>query len=244
MLAQPATPAEAVRAVDDDIAQGADVIKLFVVSWVARAGKHVPVPMSLAIAEAATREAHRQGKLVFAHPSTITGVELVLRGHVDVLAHTTEDPDQWTPSIVRRLKSANVSLIPTLTLFSGASSSGLILHEVKHYSDAGGQILFGTDVGYLTDYPDLTREYDLLGRAGLTFPQVLATLTTAPASRLGFAATIGRVAGGKDADLVVLESDPARELAAFARIKLTLRRGRVLYRAEGQLSPGLGPANH
>ena len=83
MLAQPATPAEAVRAVDDDIAHGADVIKLFVVSWVARAGKHVPVPMSLAIAEAATREAHRQGKLVFAHPSTITGVELVLRGHVD-----------------------------------------------------------------------------------------------------------------------------------------------------------------
>jgi len=161
-----------------------------------------------------------------------------------VLAHTTEDPDQWTPSIVRRLKSANVSLIPTLTLGSGASSSGLILHEVKHYSDAGGQILFGTDVGYLTDYPDLTREYDLLGRAGLTFPQVLAALTTAPASRLGFAATIGRVAGGKDADLVVLEGDPARELAAFARVKLTLRRGRVLYRAEGQLSPGLGPANH
>ncbi len=52
MLAQPATPAEAVRAVDDDIAHGADVIKLFVVSWVGRAGKHVPVPMSLAIVEA------------------------------------------------------------------------------------------------------------------------------------------------------------------------------------------------
>jgi imidazolonepropionase-like amidohydrolase len=123
-------------------------------------------------------------------------------------------------------------------------SFGEILHEVKHYSDAGGQILFGTDVGYLTEYPDLTREYDLLGRGGLSFPQVLAALTAAPATRLGFAETTGRVAGGKDADLVVLESDPARDLAAFARIKSTLRRARVLDRAEGQQSPGVRPANH
>jgi hypothetical protein len=40
-----------------------------------------------------------------------------------------------------------------------------ILQEVKSYSDAGGQILFGTDIGYLTDYPLLTSEYALLGRA-------------------------------------------------------------------------------
>jgi hypothetical protein len=74
MLAQPATPAEAVPAVDEDIAHGADMIKLFMVSWVGRGGKHVPVPMSLAIVEAATSKAHRHGKLVFAHPSTIKGV--------------------------------------------------------------------------------------------------------------------------------------------------------------------------
>jgi hypothetical protein len=153
---------------------------------------------------------------VFAHPSTNEGVEIVLQGNVDVLAHTTEDPVGWSPTIVNRLKSANVSLIPTLTLFSGengpdANHQG-ILQEVKSYSDAGGQILFGTDIGYLTDYPLLTSEYALLGRAGLTFPQVLAGLTTAPAERPGFAATTGPVTNGQDADLVILDGDPAHEL--------------------------------
>jgi imidazolonepropionase-like amidohydrolase len=238
MLDQPATPEEAVRAVDEHVAHGADIIKLFVVSWVRRDGKHVPLPMSLEIVQAAAAEAHRKGKLVFAHPSTIEGVELVLRGHVDVLAHTTEDPDQWNAAIVKRVRSANVSLIPTLTLFSGqngpdAAHEG-ILHEVKSYSDAGGQILFGTDVGYLTEYAELTREYELLGRAGLTFHQILAALTTAPAARLGLAAATGRVASGQDADLVVLETDPSRDLMAFSRVKMTLRRGHIIYRSQGQ----------
>lgn len=237
-LPQPATPEEAVRAVDEDVAQGADIIKLFVVSIVTRDGKHTTLPMSLPIVQAATAEAHRKGKLVFAHPSTNEGVELVLQGNVDVLAHTTEEAVGWTPAIVNRLKAANVSLIPTLTLFSGedgpdANHQG-ILQEVKSYSDAGGQILFGTDIGFITDYRLLTREYELLGRAGLNYRQVLATLTTTPAKRLGFAATAGRITTGQDADLAVLDSDPADDITAFSRIKMTLRQGHIIYRAEGQ----------
>jgi len=234
LLDQPATPEEAVRAVDEHVAQGADIIKLFTVSPVHREGKLVWQRMPLAIVQAATAEAHRKGKLVFAHPAIVEGAEMVIRGHADVLAHTVEDPEHWDNSLVARLKAANVSLIPTLTLFSGengpdAAHEG-ILREVKSYADAGGQILFGTDVGYLTDYPLLTREFELLARAGLTFDQVLAALTTAPAVRFGFAATAGRVAVGQDADLVVLSGDPTRDIRAFSRVALTLRLGNILYR--------------
>lgn len=234
LLPQPATPEEAVRAVDENVAQGADVIKLFAVSWVRREGKTVPLPMQLSIVQAAVAEAHRKGKLVFAHPSTIEGVELVLRGKVDVLAHTIEDAEHWNSSIVARLKAANVTLIPTLTLFSSEDGFEGILREVKTYSDAGGQIVFGTDVGYLTEYSSLTKEYELLGRAGLTFPQILAALTTAPAARLGFAGRTGRIATGQDADLVVLDGDPARDVTAFSEVELTLRQGRIIYQAKGQ----------
>jgi imidazolonepropionase-like amidohydrolase len=118
-LDQPATPEEAVRAVDEHVANGADIIKLFAVSPIHREGKVIFLPMSLDILQAATAEAHRKGKLVFAHPSTVEGAELVIRSHVDVLAHTVEDPERWDSSLVARLKAANVSLIPTLTLFSG-----------------------------------------------------------------------------------------------------------------------------
>jgi imidazolonepropionase-like amidohydrolase len=235
LLYQPATAEEAVRSVDEHVAQGADIIKIFTVSPVHRDGKFVWQPMPLAIVQAATAEAHRKGKLVFAHPSTVEGAELAIRGHVDVLAHTVEDPEHWDNSLVARLKAANVSLIPTLTLFSGengpdAAHEG-ILREVKSYSDGGGQILFGTDVGYLTDHSLLTREFELLARAGLTFDQILGALTTAPAARFGFAATTGRVAAGQDADLVVLNGDPTRDIRAFSRVALTLRTGNIIYRA-------------
>lgn len=234
-LPQPATPEEAVRAVDEDIAGGADIIKLFVVSIVTRDGKHTTFPMELPIVQAATAEAHRKGKLVFAHPSTNEGVEIVLRGNVDVLAHTTEDAVGWSPATVSRLKEANVSLIPTLALFSGENGPDAnhmgILQEVKSYSDAGGQILFGTDIGFVTDYQMLTREYELLGRAGLSFRQILATLTTTPAKRLGFAATSGRVAVGQDADLVLLGEDPAQNIKAFSKINMTLRHGNILFQS-------------
>jgi imidazolonepropionase-like amidohydrolase len=234
LLDQPATPEEAVRAVDEHVAQGADVIKIFTVSAVHRAGKLVWRPMPLAIVQAITAEAHRKGKVVFAHPSLVEGAELVIRGHVDVLAHTVEDPEHWDNSLVARLKAASVSLIPTLALFSGENGPDAehegILREVKSYADAGGQILFGTDVGYLTDYPWLSREFELLARAGLTFDQILAALTTAPAVRFGFAATTDRVAVGQDADLVVLGGDPTRDIRAFSRVALTLRLGNILYR--------------
>jgi len=233
LLKQPATPEQAARDVDDDIAQGADIIKLFVVSWVSRNGKHVPLPMRLDIVQAAVSEAHRKGKLVFAHPSTIEGVELVLKGHVDVLAHTIEGPADWTPEVVARLKAANVSLIPTLALFNSPTEINEgILHEVKSYSDAGGTILFGTDIGYLTNYADLTREFDLLQRAGLSFPQILASLTTAPAERYGFAKTTGHLAKGMDADLVVLNGDPKKDIMALSKVQMTMRKGKILYETE------------
>ena len=169
---------------------------------------------------------------MFAHPSTIEGIELVLEGHADVLAHTTEDPERWSPEIIQRLKAAHVSLIPTLTLFcDGPDFNEGIPREVKNYADAGGEILFGTDVGYLTNYPELAKEFAFLARSGMTFPQILAALTTAPAARLGFAGRTGRVARGQDADLVVLEGDPAQDVNAFSHVELTLRQGQVIYRA-------------
>ena len=172
-----ATPADAVRIVDEQIAQGADIVKLYAVSWLRRDGKPVPYAMPLPVAKAATDEAHRKGKLVFAHPSTIEGVELVIAGHVDVLAHTSEESDKWDEALSARLKAANVTLIPTLTLFSRDDSFDSILKEVKSYSDAHGQIMFGTDIGYLNDYSALTKEFGYMARAGMTFPQILASFT-------------------------------------------------------------------
>jgi len=106
----------------------------------------------------------------------------------------------------------------------------MITAEVKDYSAAGGQILFGTDVGY-TDAYDTSEEYRLMS-AALDWRQILASLTTAPASRFGFAARKGRIAAGMDADLVLLDGDPAKDPTAFARVRDTIRSGRVIWGAD------------
>lgn len=229
-LAQPATPAEAIHFVDKEIAEGADFIKLFAVSWISGFPNGKTKSMPLDIIQAVTTKMHRRGKLVFAHPSLIEGVELSLQGHVDILAHTIEDPEHWTDSLIERLKKANIALIPTLMVISQNGKHESILHEVKSFADVGGQILFGTDVGFLTNY-DPTKEYELLSQAGLTFSQILASLTTAPAARFGFASTSGRIAQGMDADLVVLDGDPAQDIRAFSKVKYTLRKVQVIARS-------------
>lgn len=224
-----ATPADAVRLIDDQLAQGSDVVKLMAVSIMRPNGHLEFKPLPLDVVQAATAEAHRKGKLVFAHPTNMEGVNLVLDGHVDVLAHASEEPSKWDSTVARRLKAANVTLIPTLTLFDKDQDFDGILKEVKSYSDIGGQIMFGTDIGFLTDYPSLTKEFGYLGRAGLTFSQILATLTTTPAARMGFADVTGAIRQGMDADILVLDGDPAKDLSAFCRVAVTFRQGRIIY---------------
>jgi imidazolonepropionase-like amidohydrolase len=58
--------------------------------------------------------------------------------------------------------------------------------------------------------------------------EVLASLTTNPASYFK-AARKGRVEQGFDADLVVLDGDPAANVRNFTKIVATIRAGRVIY---------------
>ena len=185
------------------------------------------------IAVAAAAETHRHGKLVFSHASSVAGLEVALRAGVDVLAHALDDTRGLTPEHLRRMKEKNLALVPTLKLFGGDRWLFEILDEVRDYARLGGPILFGTDVGYLTDY-DPTTEYVLMASAGLSWREILAALTTNPAARMGEASRRGRIAPGMDADFVVLAQDPVRDVRAFADVRHVIRGGRVIYSATEQ----------
>jgi imidazolonepropionase-like amidohydrolase len=237
LLPEPATPEAAVKVVQSDISGGADVIKLFTGSLV---GGGQVKPMPLDIATAAVAEAHRQNHLVFSHPSNIEGLTIALNAGVDVLAHTTPISKTWSDALIAQMKARHMSLTPTLKLwiyeakkvggsdedaqkFADAGAG-----ELGAYQRAGGQVLFGTDVGYMTEY-DPTQEYLLMSRAGLTPMQILASLTTAPSERFKEADHRGRIAPGMDADLAVLDADPADNPANFAKVHYTIRGGHIIY---------------
>jgi len=70
-----------------------------------------------------------------------------------------------------------------------------------------------------------------MAQAGMTFLQILASLTTAPAEQFGSTNKLGRIAAGLQADLVVLNQDPSRNIRALTSVQYTLRAGKVIYRA-------------
>jgi imidazolonepropionase-like amidohydrolase len=105
---------------------------------------------------------------------------------------------------------------------------GKAAQQLKAFSDAGGQILFGTDVGYIERF-DTSEEFVWMSRAGMSFKGILASLTTNPAQRFGYSTHSGRIAKGFDADLVVLGADPAQKASAFSNVRYTIGSGRVIY---------------
>jgi imidazolonepropionase-like amidohydrolase len=227
MLRQPSTPLEARRMVRTNVDGGADVIKLFTGSNVT----HTRVlPMPRDVAAAAVGEAHRLRKLVFAHPGNVSGLDVALDAHVDVLAHVVEATSGLTPAHLQRMKRQNIALVPTLKLLGDGDDRQTIRNEVRDYVRLRGQILFGTDVGYLPDYDPL-REYQLMEAAGMTWRQILASLTTNPASRFDESSRRGRLSPGMDGDLVLLGADPSLNVGAFTDVRYTIKAGRVVYQS-------------
>jgi imidazolonepropionase-like amidohydrolase len=226
LLATPATPEAAKSVVQERINSGVDIVKIFTGSWVAR-GKVLNMPVE--IASSIAGEAHEKGKPVFAHASNVKGLEIALDSGVDVLAHALDDDRGWNASHISRMKAANMAMIPTLKLFFGPSFFKYILKEVADFSTAGGEILFGTDVGFMTDY-DPAQEYELMGEAGMTWKQILASLTTSPAGRFQESKVRGRIAAGLAADFVVLGTDPAIDAKAFSDVRYTIRAGNIVYK--------------
>jgi imidazolonepropionase-like amidohydrolase len=227
----------AVRALLDG---GADAIKVY-----AQTFWDLKLKLSPEVLAAVREETRRRGVQMFAHPSNRDGLYNAIDAAVDVLVHTTPQTGPWGATLVARMKARNIALIPTLKLWRfelqrDKEPDAVIdafqrrgIEQLREYFTAGGTILFGTDVGYMTDFSTL-EEFHKMADAGLTYRDILASLTAAPAGRRGLGTSAGRVARGYDADLVVLGSDPAQSVAAFADVAYTIRGGTIIYRQPGR----------
>lgn len=217
---------------------GADGIKIFTGAIVG--GPIGVLPMPVEVARAVVDAAHKKGKPAFAHPSNQQGLKIAIESGVDILAHTTPDDGiPWTPELVDRLTSNGMALTPTLTLWRVESEAAglpdekiqatmeIAQQQLGAFSKAGGEVLFGTDVGYMRAV-DTSEEYRLMHGAGMSFEQILASLTTAPASRFKVK-NKGQVQAGMAADLTVLAADPAGDIEALANVAYTIRNGRVIF---------------
>jgi imidazolonepropionase-like amidohydrolase len=93
-------------------------------------------------------------------------------------------------------------------------------------------MLAGSDCANAWVYPgfSLHEELELLVRAGLTPAEALRTATINPAEFLGLTDSLGVVAAGKLADLILLDANPLDNIANTKRIRAVIQGGRVLNR--------------
>jgi imidazolonepropionase-like amidohydrolase len=158
---------------------------------------------------------------------------------VDVVAHTTPHSGPWDATTLTAMKEHRVALTPTLTLWKYYARHDRIstqdeitntaIGQLRAWVASGGTVLFGTDLGAV-EY-DPSEEYSLMAEAGMNFRQILASLTTAPAERFGESKQLGQIAPGFGADIVVLKSDPSKNIRDLTAVQYTLRAGKIIYRA-------------
>jgi imidazolonepropionase-like amidohydrolase len=97
---------------------------------------------------------------------------------------------------------------------------------------AGVPIVAGTDAPspwpdaiYHFHGPQMTRELELVGEAGLSPVETIAAATSTPAKMLSLDSEIGTLAVGKRADLVLVAGDASRDLRTLRNVRWTIRDG-------------------
>jgi imidazolonepropionase-like amidohydrolase len=112
------TPAEAVRFVDKQIAEGADYIKIFLEDGSCIGFPGLPV-LDDEILKAAVNEAHRHNKLAIVHATTAAAAQQAINAGVDGLAHLFFDR-MPTPELIAAIASSGAFVTPTLVTLSTA----------------------------------------------------------------------------------------------------------------------------
>lgn len=224
--------AQATAAARRLLSSGVDGIKLFASSPRGPA-------LSESVIKALVDQVRPSGKPVFVHPNSGADVLAAIRAGTDVVAHTTPRSGPWDEAIFAAAKNRRAALTPTLTLWKyflrhdrlstqdqvAKTAAG----QLAAWIEFGGTVLFGTDLGAVD--PDPSEEYASMAEAGMSFAQILASLTTAPATQFGESERLGLIAPGFQADLVVLKRDPSKDIRALAAVEYTLRAGKILHQS-------------
>ena len=228
-------PEEMVRAVRDQIAGGATLIKFYAdYRW----GKGEPTRPTLSPAElsAGVAAAHDAGREVAVHASSPEGMRRAILAGADTIEHGYGGTDE----IFRLMKSHGVALCPTLAAseayaryfenWNGQEPAPESVQENRRAFQAamraGVTMCMGGDVGVYTHGQNWL-EMDAMQRAGMRADQVMIAATSGNALIFGLDDR-GVVRSGKLADLVAVEGDPTRNVDAVRSVRLVMKDGKLV----------------
>ena len=139
----------------------------------------------------------------------------------------------YLPDTLRRYVAAIFPMpagIPAGADTVGRAMLALRMAQVAAMRRAGVRVLAGTDAPLRNSPPGfgLHEELRLLVEGGLTPMEALRAATLEPAEYFGMADSLGTVAPGRIADLILLEGDPLTDIRNTRRITAVVANGRLL----------------
>jgi imidazolonepropionase-like amidohydrolase len=221
---------EARRAAREQLGNGADQLKLYA-DW------HTPT-LTVDEMRAAVEEAHKRGKKVAAHATSVAGIRNALAAGVDSIEHATEADDATLAEMKRR----NVVWVTTF---------GVVREHAEHDPDSrtrerararleharanlaaarkrGLTIAAGYDAASAAGQGHNANEPITLVALGLSPLEALRTQTVTAAALVGHAAEWGSLEPGHDADIIAVAGDPLADIHALEHVRFVMKDGVVV----------------
>ena len=230
-----AGPDEIVRAVRDQIAGGADIMKFYAdYHW----GKGEPSRPTLSQAElnAGAAAAHDAGRLVAVHATTAEGMRRAVLAGADTIEHGYNG----TAEVFKMMHDRGVALCPTIAAseayaryfqhWDGREPAPESVQENRRSFQlamkAGVPICMGGDVGVYTHGQNWL-EMDAMQRAGMSAAEVLIAATSGNAHIFRLTDR-GQVKPGLLADLVAVDGDPTKDVSAVRNVRFVMKGGQIV----------------
>ena len=233
--------ADVLRVVRQQVAAGADVIKMFGSTGSA---DDVSGNQTFTFEEmkAAVDAAHNLGRKIAIHSYGPAGARDAVRAGADSVEHATDMDDQTIAEMARR----GTYYVPTIEhnhqyvehrkeFGYGEDVPPRLgdyiqrnLETARRAFRAGVRLVMGSDAVFMM-WGNNTRELEWFIKAGMTPEQALATATTTPAALLGKEKELGAIGPGYFADIVAVDGDPLRDISvAIEKVRWVMKAGKVV----------------
>lgn len=233
---------ELVKVIREQRKEGADFTKIYETG----ADRYVngvlasPYQYTLEELKAAVAEAHRfnpaPGHGVAVHATGEPGTGYAVEAGVESVDHAY----QLSPATMKMMKEKGIPAVPTFAISeyfaeqAGSPAAKARRMESQNYHAAefkkqlaaGVPMAVGSDVG---PFPHGTqaRELELMVRYGMTSVDVLKADLLNGAKLLGWEGQIGELKAGFFADVIAVEGDPIKDIAAVTKVKFVMKGGIV-----------------
>lgn len=232
---------ELLQAVDEQIAAGADFIKIMATGG----GGDGPgtAYYSAADLRAVVERAADAGKRVAAHAHGCAGIRNCVEAGIQRIEHSSffgNEGAEFDEGLAREIAAREIHVSPTNVIDYRRIQQGgvgapraLLNRNWRAQYELGVKFAASSDAGvtdmFCDDYaliPEL-----MVSELGMTPEQAISACTRTAAETLGVASEIGSLEIGKNADIVAVKGNPLDDITTLRRIVWVMRGGRVIYKS-------------